>query len=223
MQRVFVGLFLLIAFASATCAAPFEKEIAQFQASDRTNFPSAGGVLFIGSSSIRLWTSLTKDLPEYPVINRGFGGSEIADSVYYADRIVLPYKPAVVVMYAGGNDINNGKSPETVLNDFKEFVRIVHEALPKTRIAYISIAGNPARWSQVAKVRQANRLIAEHVKSDKRLRFIDVFPRMLGDDGQPRPEIFSDDKLHMNAAGYALWTGIVRDHLRAMDAPRRKS
>jgi len=212
--------FLLLLSAGSLAAAPFEKEIAAFEASDRTNPPPTGAVLFIGSSSIRLWTTLAKDLPDYPVINRGFGGSQIADSVLYTEKIVLPYKPAVVVMYAGGNDINGGKTPETVLTDFKKFVQGVHASLPETKISYISIAGNPARWAQVDKVREANRLIEEHARSDKRLSFINVFPRMLGDDGQPRPEIFVADKLHMNANGYKIWTGIVREHLAKIGAPK---
>src|SRR5687768_7351671 len=124
--------FLLLLSAGSLAAAPFEKEIAAFEASDRTNPPPTGAVLFIGSSSIRLWTTLAKDLPDYPVINRGFGGSQIADSVLYTEKIVLPYKPAVVVMYAGGNDINGGKTPEAVLGDFKKFAQGVHASLPDT-------------------------------------------------------------------------------------------
>src|SRR6185503_7297688 len=101
-------------------------------------------------------TKLAQDLPEYRVINRAFGGSQIADSIYFADRIVIPYEPSVIVFYAGGNDINAKKSPETVFNDFKEFVKKVRAELPATKIAYISIAGNPARWYQVDQVREAN-------------------------------------------------------------------
>ena len=222
MQRVSLN-FLLLLSAGRLVAAPFEKDIAAFEASDRTNPPPMGAVLFIGSSSIRLWTTLAKDLPDYPVINRGFGGSQIADSVLYTEKIVLPYKPAVVVMYAGGNDINGGKSPETVLADFKKFVDGVHASLPGAKISYISIAGNPARWAQVEKVREANRLIEEYTRSDKRLSFINVFPHMLGDDGQPRPEIFVADKLHMNASGYKIWTGTVREHLAKIGAPKKPS
>lgn len=199
--------------AATTNALPFEKEILAFEASDRTNPPPHGAVLFLGSSSIRLWKTLAEDFPRHRVINRGFGGSQIIDSVRYAPRIVLPYRPRLIVLYAGGNDINAGKTPERVFADYREFVRTVHAALPATSIAYIAVAPNPARWAQVERVRAANGLIEAHTRTDPRLRFIDVFPKMLGADGQPRPEIFSSDRLHMNAAGYKLWTEIVAPFL----------
>ena len=198
---------------SATDRQPFAAEIETFEASDKTNPPPAGAILFIGSSSIRLWKSLAQDFPGHKVINRGFGGSQVIDSVNYADRIVLPYKPRLIVMYAGGNDINGGKSPEQVLADYKSFVTKVHSALPQTKIAYISIAPNPARWVQVERVKAANHLIEAHTKTDPRLTFINVFPKMLGEDGQPKPDIYVADRLHMNEKGYALWKGIVAPYL----------
>jgi len=195
--------------AALTNAAPFEKDILAFEAADKTNPPLAGAALFIGSSSIRLWTTLAQDFPQHRVINRGFGGSQIIDSVRYAKRIVLPYKPHLVVLYAGGNDINAGKTPEQVAADYRAFVKTVHDTLPATRIAYISIAPNPARWAQADRVRAANSLIEAHTRNDARLVFINVFPKVLGEDGQPRPEIFGADRLHMNPKGYELWRGIV--------------
>ena len=199
--------------AAATNAAPFEKEILAFEAADKTNPPPTGATLFIGSSSIRLWTTLAEDFQQHRVINRGFGGSKIIDSVRCAKRIVLPYKPQLVVLYAGGNDLNGGTTPEQVAADYRAFVKTVHDALPATRIAYISIAPNPARWAQVDRVRAANSQIEAHTRTDERLAFIDVFPKMLGEDGQPRPEIFSADRLHMNERGYELWTRLVKRHL----------
>lgn len=195
-------------------ARPFAKEINAFTASDATNPTPRGGILFIGSSSIRLWKTLKQDLLDLPVLNRGFGGSQIIDSVNYADRIVFPYKPRHIVMYAGGNDINAKKSPEQVFADFRAFVALVHAKLPRARISYISIAPNPARWSQIVQVREANRLIEEYTRTDKRLGFINVFPHMLGADGQPKPDIFVDDRLHMNPRGYEIWTRVVGDYLR---------
>jgi lysophospholipase L1-like esterase len=212
-RRVFlITAFLLLHVLGAAGQIQtnrFDAEIAAFEARDRTNPPPKNAILFIGSSSIRMWKTLTQDFPEHKVINRGFGGSEIADSVYFTDRIVVPYRPKMIVMYAGGNDINGGKSPERVAADFKEFVEKIHTKLPGTRIAYVSIAPNPARWSQVDRVRRANELIREFTTSDPKLTFIDVFPHMLGDDAQPRPEIFLEDRLHMNEKGYAIWTRII--------------
>jgi lysophospholipase L1-like esterase len=200
-------LFALSALGQTTNR--WDKDIADFEAQDRTNPPPKGAILFIGSSSIRLWKTLAEDLPEHKVINRGFGGSQIADSVYFVDRMVLPYQPKRIVMYAGGNDINGGKTPEQVASDFKAFVARVHAKLPETKIAYISIAPNPARWAQVERVKGANGLIREFTTADKRLQFIDVFPHMLGKDGMPLPDIFVDDRLHMNEKGYAIWKKVV--------------
>ena len=210
---------ILLVFLSAlvvvaqTKPDPWEKEIAAFEASDKTNPPPRNAILFIGSSSIRMWKTLAKDFPDHKVLNRGFGGSQIIDSVHFADRIVIPYHPKQIILYAGGNDINAGKSPEQVLSDYREFVGKIQQALPEAPIDYISIAPNPARWAQVDKVRAANGKIEQYTKEHKGLRFIDAFPRMLGPDGQPKPDIYLDDRLHMNAKGYELWAGIIRPYL----------
>jgi len=211
-HRLFLVAILLlsaIAASAQTQTNRFDAAIAAFETRDRTNPPPKDAILFIGSSSIRMWKTLADDFPDHKVINRGFGGSEIADSVHFADRIVIPYRPKRVVMYAGGNDINGGKSPERVAADFKAFVERVRAKLPDIPIAYISIAPNPARWAQVDRVRRANELIREFTKTSPKLSFIDVFPHMLGEDGQPRPEIYLDDRLHMNEKGYAIWKKIV--------------
>lgn len=218
-----LGVWLVLSSSAALPAtndfARWEKEIAAFEAADRTNPPPKGGILFIGSSSIRLWKTLAQDYPRHQVLNRGFGGSQIADSVHFAERIVFPYAPRKIIMYAGGNDINAGKSPQQVAEDFRAFVQKVHQRLPETRIAYISIAPNPARWAQVEKVREANRLIKAFTETDQRLEYIDAFSHMLGADGQPLPDIFVEDRLHMNAKGYALWKKLVEPYLGPPDRP----
>lgn len=202
--------------------APFEAEIRAFEEGDRSSPPPRGAVLFIGSSSIRLWKTLAADFPKHGVVNRGFGGSQIEHSIRYIDRIVLPYAPKVVIMYAGGNDLNAGKDPARVAADFQAFVAAVHARLPATRIAYISVAPNPARFAQIERVKELNRRVAAFTAKDRRLAFIDVFPHMLGPDGKPRPEIFGPDRLHMNEQGYALWKGIVGPRLDALVAGRRR-
>jgi lysophospholipase L1-like esterase len=188
-------------------------EIQAFEVSDKTNAPSLGGIVFVGSSSIRLWKTLNQDFPGHPVLNRGFGGSEIMDSIYFADRIIIPYRPRLVVLYAGANDINAGKAAEQVFGDFCALVAKIHAVLPQTRIAFISIAGNPARWAQVDRVREANRRIERYCATDLRLVFIDVFSHMLGPDGLPRPDLFVEDRLHLNEKGYAIWRELVKLHL----------
>ena len=197
--------------------AQWENEIAALEKADALTPPPKGGIVFVGSSSIRLWKTLAQDFPQHRVLNRGFGGSEIADSVHFADRLVLAYEPRMVVLYAGGNDLNNGRPPAEVFADFQAFTARLRAQLPDAEIAYISSAGNPARWAQVGNVRALNGLIAAFIKDQPHMQFINVFTPMLGGDGLPRPEIFVADKLHMNAAGYQIWTATVRPFLPAPD------
>jgi lysophospholipase L1-like esterase len=221
-----VLLHALLALALAACArttpsrstpaAPtqWEPEVERFEAADRERPPAPGGVVFVGSSSIRLWPSLDRDFPDVRLVNRGFGGSELGDVVALADRIVVPYRPRVVILYAGDNDLAAGKSPEQVFEAYRSFVALVRRELPGTRVAFIAIKPSPARWSLVDRVREANRLIRDHAQSDSSLGFVDVFTPMLDEAGQPRHELFVEDGLHMNAAGYALWRELVAPVLR---------
>jgi lysophospholipase L1-like esterase len=192
----------------------WEADIRAFEAVDLSDPPVRGGIIFTGSSSIRLWTTLKEDFPGLPVVNRGFGGSMLPEVTAFVDRIIIPHQPMLVVVYCGGNDINAGRSADQVMRDFQALVKAIHGALPTTRIAYISIAPNPARWAQVETVKAANKAIQQFVATDSTLDFIDVFPHMLGSDGLPKPDIFQDDRLHMNRKGYEIWTEVVRPHLR---------
>ena len=202
------------AAASAQAQAPFAGEIEAFARADAKAMPAPGGVLFIGSSSIRMWSTLAEDFPGVPVINRGFGGSQIADSIRYADRIVLPYAPRTIVFYAGDNDLAAGHTPAQVLADFRAFADLVHARLPRTRILFVSIKPSIARWSMIESIRAANALVKAYAGSSDRLGFIDIFPAMLGPDGKPRPELLREDGLHMTRAGYAIWRDAVAAALR---------
>lgn len=209
--------------AAAPKAEPFAAQIAAFEEADRKNPPPKGAVLFIGSSSIRLWTTLARDFPEIPVINRGFGGSQIADSVRYASRIVVPYRPRLIVFYAGNNDLNAHKTPAQVLKDFQDFVKVVHAALPETRIAFISINPSVARWKQEAEELEANRLIAAYIREQDgktaKLSYLDSHAKLLSADGMPRPEMLRADGLHLNDQGYALWTQILKPQILKLAMP----
>ena len=219
-SRPWVLMICLAALSSAAGLAQqsptnrWEAEIRNFEESDRRNPPAEGAVLFVGSSSIRLWESLAEDFPGVKVINRGFGGSEIADSTFYAERIVTPYRPKMVVLYAGDNDLANGKTPRQVFEDYKKFVSRVHRKLPAAKIAFIAIKPSPARASLLQSQKDANALIKEYASRDKRLIYIDVFTPMLGGDGSPRPELFGPDKLHMNREGYSLWKSVISPYIR---------
>lgn len=195
----------------------WEKEITTLEAKDQANPTAKGSIVFVGSSSIKKWTTLTEDFPHHRVLNHGFGGSQLEDSVYFADRIVLADEPRMIFLYAGANDISAKKTPEHVFEEFQAFVAKIRAKQPTTPIAFISIAGNPSRWSQVEDVKKANQLVADYIKTQPNLIYIDVFSKMLGEDGQPKPDIFVADRLHMNAAGYKIWTDIIGPYLPTAD------
>lgn len=192
-------------------AASFEA----FAAADLKLAPQPGGVVFVGSSSIRLWNDLETSFSDQPVvIKRGFGGSQLLDCVKLVNRLVLPYKPRMVVVYAGENDLSEGASPRDVLERFTAFVRAVKAELPDSRIAFVSIKPSPLRAGMIPAVRETNELIRAYSVTEPRLDFIDVHSAMLDANGQPRPELFQADRLHMNAEGYALWRQIIALHLK---------
>lgn len=192
----------------------WEPDIRKFEAADKEKMPPAGAVLFVGSSSIVKWKSLAEDFPGVTTINRGFGGSELADTTYFADRIVIPYAPKTVVVYAGDNDLAAGKTPEQVFAAWKGLVENVHAKLPQTRLVFISIKPSVARWKLADKIRATNELVKSYAAADKRQTYVDVFTPMLSADGMPRPELFVKDGLHMTPAGYAIWTKVVTPVIR---------
>lgn len=200
------------AAADAPAAKPnFEKweaSIRRFEVQDKESPQPKMANLFVGSSSIRMW-KLNQSFPKIKTINRGFGGSEIADSIHFADRIILKHQPAVVLLYAGDNDISHGKSAETVTTDFQKFVSTIRKELPDVEIAFIAIKPSIKRWNLAAEIRKANTAIASICGKDDHLTYVDIFKPMLGDDGKPRPELFLKDGLHLNEEGYQLWASIV--------------
>jgi lysophospholipase L1-like esterase len=191
-----------------------DESVAAFAAADRANPPKTGGVVFIGSSSIRLWDNLEEQLAGRAIIRRGFGGSTLADCVRYVGRLVLPYRPRLVVIYAGDNDVAQGALATEVLERFKQFVEGVRAELPDTRIAFISIKPSPARLGRMSTIRRANSLVKAYIADKPYLDYIDIFHPMLNAEGLPRPELFSPDELHLNSSGYALWESVVAPYVR---------
>lgn len=187
-----------------------------FAAADLQRTPEAGGVVFVGSSSIRLWNDLETSFSDHPVvIKRGFGGSRLVDCVNLVNRLVLPYRPRMVVVYAGENDLAEGAAPQQVLERFTAFVRLIKAELPESRIAFVSIKPSPLRAGLMPAVQQTNALIQAYSQTEPRLDFIDVYSHMLDASGQPRDELFSRDRLHLNAQGYDLWREIIASHLKS--------
>ena len=195
-------------------ADPWRDSIAAFVAADRARPPRPGGVLFVGSSSIRLWDSLETEFEALPVVTRrGFGGSRMADCTRHLKQLVAPHKPRLVLVYAGDNDLAEGRSPAQVLESFAAFVEGVREELPATRIAFISIKPSPLRAALMPAAEATNALIRAYTQATPNTDYIDIYSAMLGPEGRPRPELFREDALHLNTQGYALWKRIIASHL----------
>ncbi|RZI99175.1 MAG: GDSL family lipase [Rubrivivax sp.] len=184
-----------------------------FAAADRERAPVQNGTLFVGSSTIRMWSSLQQDFRQLPVINRGFGGSTMADCNHFARDLVIRYQPSQVLVYAGDNDLAEGHTPQQVLDSFAQFVRTVRTELPHARIDYISIKPSPSRAQLLPQIREANALIGAYVQSLPNAGYIDIHTPMLAADGQPRGELFLGDRLHLNESGYRLWQSIIAARL----------
>jgi lysophospholipase L1-like esterase len=184
-----------------------------FAQADRQQAPKPGCILFVGSSSIRLWSDLETRFGDAPVLKRGFGGSRMSDVAAHVDRLVVPYQPRLVVVYAGDNDLAEGRTPQEVLASFTQFVERVREALPDTRIAYLSIKPSPSRARLMSQAIETNALIEHYSQSIPNLDYIDIYSKMLDADGRPRADLFTGDALHLNPAGYALWASTISPHL----------
>lgn len=196
-------------------ATRFLGEIEKIETRDAETLPPTSGLLFIGSSTIKLW-KLDESYPNLPVINHGFGGSYISDSVYFFDRLVTPVKPRQIVMYAGGNDIASGKTPAEVCRDFERFAALARKNLPETRLLYIATAPNPLRWSFVDKTRAANRLIESSIAAmnSPLYEFLEIEDKLLNAAGETQPKLYRDDRLHLSDAGYKILSAAVLPRLK---------
>lgn len=177
--------------------------------------PPENAIVFVGSSSIRLWNGLIDAMAPIPVIQQGFGGAKLHDLVYYADRLVNIYQPKAVVVFAGSNDITPGavKSPEQILKRYQQFVakvRATHSELP---IYYIAITPTPKRWEVWPDAQAANAVLQEYSERTAGLFYIDTGPSLMDSTGMPDLENYSFDKGHLSDKGYSVWTSIVRPRL----------
>ncbi|XAH26180.1 SGNH/GDSL hydrolase family protein [Xylophilus sp. GW821-FHT01B05] len=192
----------------------WQSSMAAFAAADREQQPAHDGVLFVGSSTIRMWNHLPQDFRQAPVvINRGFGGSTMADCHYFVQQLVVQYKPRQVLVYAGDNDLAVGRTPAQVLASFQGFVKTVRRARPDTVIDYISIKPSPSRIALMPQIRETNALLAAYIKTLPDAQYIDVFSKMVDAQGAPREELFRSDRLHMNDEGYTLWRSVISSYV----------
>ncbi len=190
----------------------WEPAIARFEEEDFQRAPAKGGIVFVGSSSIRLW-NLEESFPGLPVINRGFGGSQIADAAEFVPRIVTKYEPRLIVFYAGDNDLAKGKTPEQICDDFQRFITNVRNDLPEAKIIFLSIKPSLARWKLIDKQRQANWLIEAMIGKYPGVKYLDVATPLLGACLKPQAEFYVRDGLHLSPAGYRVWNELVRPQL----------
>jgi len=215
LRRLLLGAVAVLCAANAWAqqAEPWQSELAAFDAADKATPPPPGEILFVGSSSIQLW-DLSRYFPDFKTINRGISGSELDDTLRLADRLVVPYSPRVVVVYAGDNDIAAGEAPEQVATEFEELVGHIHSKLPRTRIVFIGLKPSVRRWSKVDQMRAANALIRDYSSHDGLVAYVDIDHAMLGADAKPRADLFASDGLHLNSDGYQLWSSILRPLLK---------
>ncbi|WP_372785931.1 GDSL-type esterase/lipase family protein [Phenylobacterium sp.] len=225
MRAIAIAFACLAALAPPACAQPsaapapasgperFAPEIAAFAAADRDHRPPPCGFLFVGSSSIRFWKTLEADMAPQPAINRGFGGSTVADVDYYFEQVVTPYRPRAIVFYAGENDLNAGAAPRAVTADFVRFMDLKTRALGAAPVYFISLKPSKLRWAQRDAQAQVNAQIQALAAQRPDLRYVDVVPAMLT-GGVPK-DIYVADGLHMTPEGYKLWTEVVRPVVQA--------
>ncbi len=218
-QRISDGVDMFVSILKSVRGDPdaWETSIKKFEAQDQLHQPVKNAIVFVGSSSFTFWSTLEQDMAPLPVINRGFGGARMGDVLYYLERVVFPYHPRAVVLFAGTNDISGPKpaSARQVYDGYLAFVQRVQENLPKSLIYYVAITPTLARWKYWPIAAEANRLVHDHTLTDAHLRFIDLTDHLLDADGKPDRRLYRADRLHPNAKGYTKWTAVIKPRLEA--------
>jgi hypothetical protein len=219
---LFISMLALPGSAAAQNAAlaeRFENKVREYEAGDRANPPPRGAILFAGDSQFYRWKTIREDLPGYTLINRGIDSFQFKDLNRYVDRIVTPYAPRLIVLHVGGNDVHNGRTPAEVLEGFKTFVSLVRAKLPDVPVIFSSITPGPGRWDEAVPRQKANQMVKEYVATRPDLHFVDLWDAMLTAEGQPREELWVEDRVHPNHAGYLIRVERTRPLLGAPDSP----
>jgi lysophospholipase L1-like esterase len=202
-----------------TQAGRFERQVLAYEAEDRARPPPKRAILFAGDSQFFRWKTIREDLPGYSLINRGIDSFQIEHLIQYADRLVLPHEPRLIVLHAGGNDVHNGKSPARVLADFQAFVARVRAKYPDVPIVFSSITPGPGRWDEAPQRIETNRVLREFIATQRNLAFVDLWGPMLTVDGRPREDLWVADRVHPNHAGYRLRVELTKPFLGEPDRP----
>jgi len=198
---------------SPELAAKFERQVNEYQAADRATPPPRHAILFAGDSQFYRWKTIHEDLPGYTLINRGIDSFQFRDLIHYVDRLVIPYAPRLIVLHVGGNDVHNGRTPAQVLEDFRTFVQRVRAKQPGVRIVWSSITPGPGRWDEAPQRRETNRVMREYIATQPDLGYVDLWNAMLTPDGKPREDIWVEDGVHPNHAGYLIRVQLTRPFL----------
>lgn len=215
MIRILIFLFVFGSVFVQAQDRPYWKEIQAFKVQDSLQKPPKKKIVFVGSSSFRLWKDVQKDFPGKVIINRGFGGSSLPHVIEYADQIVIPYKPRQVVIYCGENDFTNeAVTADDVRDRFITLYNLLRKRLPRAEIVYVSMKPSPSRRHRMEKMQKANHAIRDFLATQRRTAYIDIWDAMLDEQGEPRKELFVADMLHMNSSGYAIWQKAIAPHLK---------
>jgi lysophospholipase L1-like esterase len=214
--KLFLILFVLANITQAQQQKPaFWDDIQAFKKQDKIHFPGANKILFVGSSSFTMWKDVQEYFPNYPIINRGFGGSTLLDQARYINDVVFPYRPKQIIFYCGENDLASSDTvtARMVFNRFTQWFNRVRKKFPQISIVYISMKPSPSRQLLLGKMREGNMRIENFLKKQKRTRFVDVYKEMVDDEGKPIADLFLEDNLHMNKKGYAIWQKVIEPYL----------
>ncbi len=204
---------------SAALAEKFEQKVREYEAEDRMSPPPRNAILFAGDSQFYRWKTIHEDLPDYTLINRGIDSFQTRDLIHYVDRLILPYSPRLIVLHVGGNDVHNGRTPGQVLADFQALVSLVRQRYPEVRILFSSITPGPGRWDEAPQRMAANAALRKYIATQPDLGFIDLWSAMLTADGKPREDLWVEDRVHPNHAGYLLRVQLTRPLLGKPDKP----
>lgn len=197
----------------------WEEELKAYAARNRTNPPPANAVLFVGSSSIRLWDSIRQDFPRFRVFRRGLNGARLEDTLRLANELIFVHHPQMIILYGGDNDLAEGHTPARILRDYQDLVRRIRSELKDTPVGILSVKPSPSRWHLIRRVRETNRRLREWCESDDGLLYVDIYTGMINERGQPRQRLFQADGLHPSPAGYQKWADAIREFLP--DSARR--
>ena len=216
IKNIFLFFLLLNTVQAQNIKPPFWNDIQSFKRQDSISFPGTGKILFVGSSSFTKWTDVQNYFPGFPIINRGFGGSSLTDVIRYSDDVIFKYHPKQIIIYCGENDIaaSDTVTGKIVFERFKQLFNEIRNQLPGISIVYISMKPSPSRWLMKDRMIDGNNRIKKYLKKQRHTKFINVWENMLGADGKPIPGIFIEDKLHMNAKGYAIWKKLIEPYLK---------